>query len=130
MFLMKNQATRYETNQKIKRLLVTHNTDLSRLFYSFSGKSATFSGRLIKTSGSGMKIEEVETLCQSLSAIAEVQFLNFDLDNWSISSGAGSFEISKKADVSSGPSKEQKPLIINTPEMVQDVLRDHFGRES
>ncbi|MDD9302417.1 MAG: hypothetical protein HUK40_08760 [Desulfobacter sp.] len=121
---MKTKQTRYEINQKIKRVLVSHGTDLQQFFFSFSGKAASFTGRLCKVSGQDMKHEEVETLCKLLSNIPEIIFLNFELEDWVISSGSGSFSITRKQITSSAPAREQEPLFIQTDETVKDVLKD------
>ncbi len=125
---MKQNATRYDTNRKIRQVLVSHSTDLSHLFFSFSGKTARFSGRFLKTSGREMKFEEVEALCKKLTSLSAVRFLSFDMEDWVISAGLGSMDIVKKSAVSSAAAQEtRKNLHINSPELVDDVLSDQFG---
>ncbi|WP_321494022.1 hypothetical protein [uncultured Desulfobacter sp.] len=124
---MKQNTTRYDTNRKIKQILVSHSTDLTRIFFSFSGKTARFSGRFLKTSGQEMKFEEVDTLCRSLTNLAEIRFLNFDMDDWAISAGLGAMNIVKKSVPSSDASDARKVHKIDTPESVEDVLKDEFG---
>ncbi|MGD9823150.1 hypothetical protein [Desulfobacter sp.] len=125
---MKQNETRYDTNRKIKQVLVSHNTDLSRIFFSFSGKTARFSGRFFKTSGQEMKFEEVETLCRTLTCLAGIRFLNFDMEDWTISAGLGSMNIIKKPTSFSSVSDERKVHHIDTPESVEDVLKDEFEK--
>lgn len=124
---MKETATRYDTNRKIKQILVSHSTDLTRIFFSFSGKTARFSGRLLKTSGQEMKFEEVDALCRSLTNLAEIRFLNFEMDDWAISAGLGSMNIVRKSIPSSDASGARKVHKIDTTESVEDVLKDEFG---
>lgn len=121
---MKQNATRYETNRKIKQVLVSHSTDLSRVFFSFTGKTARFTGRFLKTSGRAMKFEEVEILCRTLIGLAGVRFLNFDMDDWAISAGVGSINIVKKSIASSNAQDVKKVHHIDTPELVEDILDD------
>lgn len=124
---MKQNETRYDTNRKIKQVLVSHNTDLSKIFFSFSGKTARFSGCFFKTSGQEMKFEEVETLCRTLTGLAGIRFLNFDMEDWAISAGPGSMNIVKKSTSFSSVSDERKAHHIDTPESVEDILKDEFG---
>lgn len=124
---MKETATRYDINRKIKQILVSHSTDLTRIFFSFSGKTARFSGRLLKTSGQEMKFEEVDALCRSLTNLAEIRFLNFEMDDWAISAGLGSMNIVRKSIPSSDASDTRKVHKIDTTESVEDVLKDEFG---
>lgn len=124
---MKKNVNRYDTNRKIKQILVTHGTDLSKIFFSFSGKTARFSGRFLKTSGQEMKLEEVETLCRTLTGIAGIRFLNFDMEDWAISTGMGSVNIVKKSVPSSTASTARKALHIDSSESVGEVIKNEFG---
>ncbi len=124
---MKKEFSRYEVNQKIKMILVSHNVDLSTLTFSFSGKAAWFTGKLNKASGSPLGHEEVETLCKALGGLHAIRFLNFELEDWNVSASPGSFSISRKAVASSSSGREQAPLIIKTNEKIEDVLDDNNG---
>ncbi len=122
---MKKIPSRYEINQKIKRRLVSHGTDTRALNFSFSGKTAWFTGKLSKLTGQEMKQEEVEALCKALAAVPEILFLNFEMENWIISSSSGAFTITPKASTSSAPIRDRKPLVIRTDETIEDVLKEH-----
>ena len=74
-----------------------------------------------------MKFEEVETLCRTLTGLAGVRFFNFDMEDWAISPGLGSMNIVKKYISSSVASDARKSYHIDTPESVEDVLKDEFG---
>lgn len=74
-----------------------------------------------------MKFEEVETLCRTLTGLAGIRFLNFDMEDWAISAGLGSMNIVKKSTSFSSVSDERKVHHIDTPEFVEDVLKDEFG---
>jgi len=57
---MKQQLIRYETNQKIKRALVSQHLDLTLLFFFFR-KNRFFTGRFNKTLMTmGVKMRKVE----------------------------------------------------------------------
>jgi hypothetical protein len=57
---MIKQPMRYETNQKIKRILVSQGAHLGDLTFSFTGKAAFFTVRLNKISGTPMAYQAVE----------------------------------------------------------------------
>lgn len=113
---MKTEFSRYEINQKIKGVLVTAGADVTVLSFSFSGKTAWFTGRFNKTTGAAMDQGEVETLCKALMALPAVRHLNFEMDDWNISSSLGAFFISRKIMSAVASVREQKPLIIRTKE--------------
>ncbi len=121
---MKQQLTRYEINQKIKQTLVSHGTDIAFLTFSFSGKAAWFTGCLNKTTGAAMGHEEIENLCKALASLPQIRFLNFELEDWAISSNFSSFTIHKKTIAASAPDRNQEPLVIQSSEIIEDVLED------
>ncbi|WDP91184.1 MAG: hypothetical protein HUN04_16360 [Desulfobacter sp.] len=121
---MKQKPTRYEINQKIKRILVSHGADLRQLTYSFSGKTAWFSGQLLKINGQEMANEEVENLGKALGAMPEILYMNFELENWVISSGTGALSVARKNAPAATSVRERKPLVITTDETVEEVLKE------
>jgi len=121
---MKKKPSRYEINQRIKRRLVSHGTDLRALNFSFSGRTAWLTGKLSKLTGQEMKQEEVEALCKALATIPEILFLNFELENWIISSSSGAFTVTRKVSTSSAPIRDREPLVIKTDETVEDILKE------
>ena len=125
---MIQNANRYDTNRKIKQILVSHSTDVSKVFFSFSGKTARFSGCFISISGRGLKYGEVEALCKTLSNISGIRFLTFDMEDWAISAGMGSLNIVRKAVASSGASGARKSLHIKSDEPVKEFLEDQQER--
>ena len=110
---MKTSYDRYEINQKIKGLLVAGGADVTALSFSFSGKTAWFTGRFTKTTGAPMPQSEIEALCKALLALTAIHHLNFEMEDWNISSSLGSFVITRKF-TAPAPAREQKPLIIRT----------------
>lgn len=121
---MKKKPTRYEINQEIKRRLVSHGTDLSQLNFSFSGKTAWFTGRLSKISGQEMTNNEVEALCKALAVVPDILFLNFELEDWIISTCSGAFTIARKAAASSAPLRDKTPLVIRSDDTIEAVLKE------
>jgi hypothetical protein len=112
---MTQDVSRYEINQKIKGILVTAGADVTVLSFSFSGKTAWFTGRFNKTTGAPMEQGDIETLCKALMALPAVRHLNFEMDDWNISSSLGAFTITRKVVASTTASaREQKPLILRT----------------
>lgn len=121
---MSRTTSRYEINRKIKTCLVSHKADLAELVFSFSGKTAWFHGRLTKNQGTEFSVEEIETLCKAISALPAIRFLNFELEDWSISASLGSFSIAKKTIAAPASAGYQKPLVIKSDEDIEDVLAD------
>jgi len=74
-----------------------------------------------------MKFEEVEILCRALTGLDDIRFFNFDMEDWVISAGLGSMNIVKKSTSVSSVSDGRKVHHIDTPESVEDVLKDEFG---
>jgi hypothetical protein len=111
---MTQDVSRYEINQKIKGILVTAGADVTVLTFSFSGKTAWFTGRFNKTTGAPMEQGDIEILCKALMALPAVRHLNFEMDDWNISSSLGAFTITRKIMASTAPDREQKPLILRT----------------
>ena len=124
MDFMKNTISRYDINRKIKSCLVSHKADLSGIIFSFSGKTASFHGKLSKSSGAEFKVENIENLCKAIAAIPAIKFLNFELEDWTISATMDSFVISKKIIASSADVSLHTPLIIKNDENIEDVLID------
>ncbi|MBI9093028.1 MAG: hypothetical protein JEZ12_27760 [Desulfobacterium sp.] len=125
---MSRMISRYETNRKIKSCLVSHKADIAGLVFSFSGKTAWFHGKLTKIQGGEFSVEEIELLCKAISALPEIRFLNFELEDWSISASLGSFSIARKTVAAPASVGYQDPLVIKTDEDIEDVLADnHVG---
>jgi len=121
---MNNTTSRYDINRKIKSCLVTHKADLTEIKFSFSGKRASFQGKLAKSSGAEFKVEEIENLCKAIAALPAIKFLNFELEDWTIVSTMGSFVISKKIIAGSAVIGKSTHLIIKNDEKIEDLLAD------
>lgn len=69
-------------------------------------------------------MEEVENLCRAIAGLPGIKFLNFELDNWTISASLGSFLIAKKTITAAAGSDRSTPHYINDDEDIKDVLAD------
>ncbi len=118
--------SRYEINRKIKSCLVSHKANLAELVFSFSGRTAWFHGRLTKIQGSEFSVEEIENLCNAISALPAIRFLNFELEDWSISASLGSFSIARKTVAAPASVGYQQPLVIEKNEDIEDILADNL----
>lgn len=105
--------------------MVSHKANLAELVFSFSGKTARFHGKLTKHQGTEFSVEEVETLCKAVAALPGVKFLFFELEDWSISTGMGSFSITRKTVAVSAGVDHDQPLVLKNHEDIEDVLIDH-----
>ena len=87
---MLDELFRYEINTRVRQILISHNVDMTKIYYSCIKKTIYVYGCLIR-----------------LPHIRDVQF---DLDNWFISTETGELNIIKGkkqivCDVSIDPSK-------------------------
>ena len=111
---MKIPLSRYEINQKIKRTLVANGADVTALSFSFSGRTAWFSGRFNKIGGAAMSQSEIENICLALIDLPMIYYLSFDMEDWNISCAVGSLVMTRKLSGKAASVKDQKPLIIRT----------------
>ena len=86
--MAKKKYSRLEINRMVRRFLVQNTIDLTQLNFSSSIRSIRLYGRMVKTTGRELKIKEVENLIRSLETIPGISDLQFDLENWKISSGS------------------------------------------
>jgi len=75
---------RYKVNREIRTVLVRNAADLSRLMFSFSGRTASIRGELIKVDNSQFPVSQIEELARDISRLPAVRELYFDLTNWEI----------------------------------------------
>ncbi len=69
-------------------------------------------------------MEEIEDLCKAITAIPAIKFLNFELENWTISATMGSFVVSKKTITASAHVGQSPALVIKKNENIKEVLSD------
>jgi hypothetical protein len=88
---------RYKVNREIKTVLVRNAADLSRLSFSFSGRTASIRGELIKVDNSQFPVSQIEELARDISRLPAVRELYFDLTNWDITSTGDSWQVFSKS---------------------------------
>jgi hypothetical protein len=93
----KSQASRYEMNRNVKRVLTKHAVDLMTLQFFCSGEVVYLSGKLKKDPDGDFKPAQIETLVRELSSLPHVRNLQFDLSNWTLIYEPGVININKKS---------------------------------
>ncbi len=119
---MAPEVTRYDVNRQVRSVLVRHAVDLSRLGYSYSGRTVFFWGSLRKDHGGEFDLGTVEALVRDLYGLPYGQGLQFDLDDWTVSYEAGSLIIAKRKVLAASASPDA--LVIEKEERIEDVLRE------
>lgn len=129
------QQSRYEVNRNVRYVLVRHDVDLGSLDYSYIGSTLYISGDLIKATTGDFTPASIEVMARDLASIREVRDVQFDLVNWSVSSGGGSWQIAKKKRPVSGQhggygGAGDQTVVIEKPETIVQVLEDIKKKES
>ena len=92
---MSDEFSRYETNRKVKQILVSRNIDMTKINYSCVNKTIHFYGSLSKLSQEDLSLPNIEALVAELMNLPHVSNIQFDLDNWFISAEPGEMNITK-----------------------------------
>ncbi|HON59988.1 MAG TPA: hypothetical protein P5040_07100 [Smithella sp.] len=92
---MSDEHSRYEINRKVRQILVSHNADLTKISYSFIGKTVYLFGSLMKDPQGDFNLTGVKALVADLMKLPRVHDIQFDLENWVISVQAGDMSITK-----------------------------------
>ncbi|KQC06080.1 MAG: hypothetical protein APR62_08505 [Smithella sp. SDB] len=92
---MSDEFFRYETNRKVKQILVIHNIDITKINYSCVKRTIYFYGSLSKLSQEELSVPNIETLIADLMSLPHISNIQFDLDNWFISAEPGEINITK-----------------------------------
>lgn len=92
---MGTQCSRYEVNREIRNVLLRHDADLLFLDYSFIGQAVYISGYLTRPFHVEFSVTLIEELIKDLRNIPHIIDVQFDLDNWSITSSASRLNIHK-----------------------------------
>jgi len=127
---MTSQKNRFETNQKIRSVLVRHAVDLTRLEYSCSSSTVYLYGVLIKEPDGEFSPSNIEGLVNELLHLPYIRHVQFDLDNWNISSEFGSWSITKKRQPTEALPERERIVVIEKKEQIEDVLKDLKSDES
>ncbi len=131
----KEHQSRYEVNRNVRYILVRHDVDLGRLDYSYIGSTLYISGDLVKGTSGDFTSASIEAMARDLASIREVRDVQFDLANWSIASGGGAWQITKKRRPlagqygSYGSGAADQTVVIEKPETIVQVLDDIKKKE-
>jgi hypothetical protein len=115
------QISRYEVNRKVRMVITRHDGDLTRIDYSFLGKTVYLSGDLVKPERD-FTPREIEAIVTDISAIPDVLDIIFDLNNWIIEGSHDSWQIKpirKTGEIInvSGFSEDTTLIINEAPEL-------------
>ena len=89
------QHSRYEVNREIRNVLLRYDVDLLFVNYSIIGHAVYIYGHLTQTFHVEFTIDLIKELVRDLRNIPDVLDVQFDLDNWHITSSASSLKINK-----------------------------------
>ncbi len=89
------EESRYKVNRDIRSILVRNAADLSRIDFSFTGRTVYIRGELFKVDNSDFPVSQIEDLARDISRLPAVRELYFDLANWSITTTGDSWQIVK-----------------------------------
>ncbi len=119
-------GSRYDTNRRVKMVLVRHGVNLAMLKWSSSSTTTYFYGVLKKEPDDDFSLSSLDALIKDLVHMAHAPRIKFNLENWDISSETGSWVITKKRPVKTAAPAADKPrtVVIRTNEKPEDVLRD------
>ena len=92
---MSDEFSRYETNRRVKQILVSHNVDMTKINYSCVNKTIHFYGSLNKLSQEDLSLSNIEALVSELMNLPRISNIQFDLDNWFISAEPGDVSITR-----------------------------------
>jgi hypothetical protein len=125
-----SQTSRYEVNRKVRIVITRHDGDLTRIDYSFLGKTVYLSGELTKPDRD-FSAHEIETIATDILAIPDVVDIIFDLNNWLVESSGDSWQVKPLRQTgrlvyesgSSGAS-DDATIVIKQAEELRTVLDD------
>lgn len=119
-------GSRYDTNRRVKMVLVRHGVNLALLQWSSSSSTTYFYGVLKKEPDDDFSLTALDALIKDLVHMSHAPRIRFNLENWDISSETGSWVITKKKPVkTAAPAAEKsRTVVIRTNEKPEDVLRD------
>ncbi len=129
----KQQGTRYDSNRRVKMILVRHGVNLGLLQWSSSRSTAYFYGILKKEPDGDFSLTALDALLKDLAYTSRIPRLSFHLDNWDINGESGSFSATKKKSTvksAGGGDGPEKPVAIDRVERIDDVLKDMGSREA
>lgn len=116
-----DHVSRYEVNRKVRMVITRHDGDLTRIDYSFLGKTVYLSGDLAKPE-KDFTPQEIEAVVSEIASIPDVLDIIFDLNNWIIEGSQDSWQIKpiRKTAESinlSGVSEDNTLIIKDAPDL-------------
>lgn len=122
------QVFRYEVNQNVRMVLIRHDVELTKIDYSFIGNTVYLDGDLVKPSGD-FSVQEIEALASEISTLSHVQDIQFNLNNWMITSSRYSWKITRTGKSVATAAYQAGTLddsttVIGKAEKLMDVLKD------
>ena len=87
---MKKPPSRLEVNKDIRRILVRHSVDTTKLQFTCSGKLITMTGGIYGEGGKELSLSHIDAILKDISRMGMRVYC--ELENWAISDGS----ISKK----------------------------------
>jgi hypothetical protein len=92
---MSDELLRYETNTKVRQILVSYNVDMMKINYSCSKKTIYIYGFLNKQPYGEFTVSDIKNMVAELMKLHRVRDVQFDLENWFISAETGELCIIK-----------------------------------
>jgi hypothetical protein len=97
--------SRLEVNRDVRRILVRHGVDTTKLHFTCTGKTITMTGAIYKDGGQEIALQAVDAVFRDISRLGYRVYCEFE--NWTVSDGA----VMKK-----GQTKENKKQANNSTE--------------
>jgi hypothetical protein len=138
---MENQASRYEVNRSVRTVLARHDVDLSRLDYSYIGGTVYLYGDLLKSTEGEFTPATIEVLAREVTGLPHVRDLQCDLNNWTILTSSGSWQVTKRKKPSAGygaslggAGSTDSTVVIEKPEplskVVEEITKQEAGKKN
>jgi hypothetical protein len=93
--MTKKKLSRYEINRLVRRVLISHAVDLSQINFTASGAAVCLYGMMLKDPNQAFQPMEIMEMAKDLEKVQDVQYVQFELDNWNIISNMGDWQIMK-----------------------------------
>lgn len=77
--------SRLEANKEVRRVLVRHGIDTTKVHFSVAGRALLLTGALFRDGGHDVETKVIDTVMQELGRIGVS--VTCELDNWIISDG-------------------------------------------
>ena len=122
-----DQVSRYEVNRNVRMVVSRHDADLTRIDYSFMGSTVYLSGDLARPDGD-FSAQEVEIIAREIAALPYVRDVQFDLNNWVITTSGDSWQVNRARKqlpvTKAAAAVNDSTHIIEKAEDLADVLDD------